>query len=371
MDNLTEFNKVAMTSKKIIADFIYFQLKKLNWQDENHCFASAGFNGPHFNLETPVRNTCHWLVTMIIANNWLEDKEISKTITAMANWLLENNPYYLNGAYKMRQHPGGDCTNGVIGPSWILECLIRLNKYKADDRTKNRADEMINKLTFSKNIGLWHRFDPFTNNKKIDYTYDHQVWLAAVLAEFGKFENVDLFLNKSLGRLMQLRKNGLINHVAFAVSMKGLLLWFIYLLRQKIDKVKILSLEKSYHHYVLFGLARIKHFLPENKIFTSYLLRQALEYQEQFNINEYIDLPLAISYNSPGFEFPLIGFEFRKSFSTFNQNLSNTINWQIKHTFNTNRNSCLNAKDPINLTARIYELTLFVEYFSSIKECVE
>ena len=39
-----------------------------------HGFAHAGFNGPYYNQDTPVRNSAHWIVTY----SYLYEKQESK-----------------------------------------------------------------------------------------------------------------------------------------------------------------------------------------------------------------------------------------------------------------------------------------------------
>ncbi len=349
-------------AKTWIENFSYAQMNKFNWVDRQRCFASPGCNGPYFALETPVRNTCHWLVTFLILNTWLKDKEVLRHIEGMRRWLLDDNAYYVGcGVFKIRQQPGLDICNGVIGPAWVLESLARLDRYLEDSKAYVLAHRVIKQLKFSRKFGMWQRSDPLNNNYRIDYTYDHQAWLAAAITDVGGFEEPRLFLDKTAEGLMRLRADGRIRHIAYANSVRGILARMAFARREHTAYQDIEVVEKSYHHYVLFPLARMKNRFEYHTLYNSSLLKHATGYLNSINIDELSNYPLCVSYNAPGFEFPMLALVLGEHANNFSKKLQKVMDWQQLHTFNDDHNACLNAADPLTLTARIYELALFVE----------
>lgn len=356
-------------AKKWIEQFSFAQMGKLNWIDRNHCFACPGTNGPHFALETPVRNTCHWLVTMLILSTWVDDKEVSACIDGMRNWLLKDNKYLIDkGVYKIRQQAGYDTCNGVIGPAWVLEALSRLYRYRSDEYALMTGEDIISRLGFNDKIGMWKRCDPITKNFRIDYTYDHQAWLAAAISDFGYSENVQKFLDKTLNGLMKLRPDGRVRHISYACTIRGVLARLAFKKREAVDMKSIDQMEKSYHHYVLFPLARLKSSFQEHDLFQSDLIVDSVRYMESVDLGELSEYPLCVSYNAPGFEYPIIALNLGDYSSGFVSSLLQVMDWQVEQTFNSTNTGCINSPDPLTLSSRIYELALFVEKYNEMKQ---
>lgn len=366
----TEIELIKNRCQVWIEKFAYAQMNKFNWVSRQHCYASPGCNGPHFAIETPIRNTCHWLITFLILNSWAQDKEISRYIEAMRKWLLEDNAYRVEGVFKIRQQPGYDICNGVIGPAWVLETLSRLSLYLGDSEAHALGLEIIEQLGFVSALGMWKRNDPLNKNYRIDYTYDHQAWLAASMVDFGILDAPQMFLDKTLGGLMRLRADGRVCHISYASSIRGLLGRVAYARQERIAAERVAYVEKSYHHYVLFPLARMKNTFKNHSLYSSGLMTSAVNYLKDIHLEELENYSLCVSYNAPGFEFPMLAFGFGEHIPEFVKGMQAVMDWQVSHTFNDEHNACLNAPDPLTLTARIYEVALFVEACSSAQSNV-
>jgi hypothetical protein len=83
----------------------------------------AGHNGPYFDKETPVRNTCHWLVTFLTAYEKTKKEEFLKASEKCIDYLLKEKQKYKYN-YLCRKSEKKDECNGLIGPAWIMEALI-------------------------------------------------------------------------------------------------------------------------------------------------------------------------------------------------------------------------------------------------------
>ena len=147
-------------------------------REEGGCYFPGGWNGPHLALETPVRNSCHWLVTYSILYDITGVEKYKVRSYELFRWLNDGNPFYQNGFYINRQRQGQDFCNGVIGNAWIIEAFSIFESVFKESTSKNK---IIDSMKFDSRTSLWHRFDPINRNYKIDYTFDHQAWYASSL----------------------------------------------------------------------------------------------------------------------------------------------------------------------------------------------
>ena len=111
-------NDLLETLLTIEANYSKFLVRR-----KNALYFAGGWNGPHFALETPVRNSCHWLVTYSILFNVTGDEKYKKHAYDIFHWLTIDNPFFQSGYYINRQRQGQDFCNGVIGNAWIYEAF--------------------------------------------------------------------------------------------------------------------------------------------------------------------------------------------------------------------------------------------------------
>ena len=351
----------------IVADFIASLKEAQRWiihLDNKNAYMPAGHNGPHYALETPIRNTSHWSVAYLIAAKFNLLKEASKISNLFRNWLLNDNVHYQKGCYVLRQSGKSDWCNGVIGHAWVLEALSRFTNFYSDKKSKERADEIVSKHKFNKRASAWHRYDPFTKRYSVDFTFDHQAWFAASLCDYNKTENVKTFLDHCNSGGFRIRKNGLINHLHFAPVPKNYVNRLQYKFNDLINPKRSKIVEEGYHIYTLFPLSRIKLYIPDHPFFESKVFQDALNYCTKENILKMKTNCYGFSYNAPGLELPMTALAFGTRMPIKKEDIESIYNAQNSYS----RPECSalhtqNNSDALTLSARIYELALFIEAY--------
>lgn len=69
----SEYVKNCLSTLELLASE---KLKKF----EDDGFAESGCNGPYADHDTPLRNTAHWCVTLVILYKWKNDSSYLKTV---------------------------------------------------------------------------------------------------------------------------------------------------------------------------------------------------------------------------------------------------------------------------------------------------
>jgi hypothetical protein len=331
--------------------------------DDSKGHMPAGNNGPHYALETPVRNTAHWLIAYIVADQLeILPNSYKNIITYLRNWLINDNPHYKNGWYVMRQKGFMDWSNGVIGPSWVLEALIRLNKYYNDDEAYQRVNEIYSKHAFCQNGRAWKRYDTVNRRYGLDSTLDHQAWFAASAVECGNINDTQKFLDRCYDKGMRIRIDGRISHLFYTNTAKN----YINRIQFKIAEIRqpktINDIETAYQIYTIFPFARIYKYLPEHKLFKTEKFKKALDFCTYENLKKTKNSTYGYSYNAPGFELPLVHSIFSPHMPITTEEVLKIFYEQLEYTkCKSNELHTRNTKDPYTLSARIYELALFLE----------
>lgn len=351
----------------IVSDFVRALDEAQKWIiqiDNKSAFMPPGQNGPHYHLETPVRNTAHWSVAYLIAAEHDLFSEAASISLLFRNWLLNDNPHYQQGCYVLRQSGRSDWCNGVIGNAWVLEALARFGMLLHDKRAESRAFGIVQNSRFNKSAGAWHRYDPFTKRFSIDFTFDHQAWFAAALCDLQTTGNVSIFLDHCLQGAFRVRNNGLIHHLFFAPSLKNYINRLQYKLSDLKSPERSRTIEEGYQIYTLFPLARIKHHISNHPFFESKIFQAALDFCTKENILKMQINRYGFQYNAPGLELPMLALIFGDQMSVTEEDIEDIYNAQNQHT--RTGDSALythNNPDPLTLSARIYELALFIEAY--------
>jgi hypothetical protein len=326
----------------------------------------AGHNGPYFDVETPIRNTAHWLTLFSILYG----------ITAKANYKARAERLYAylaspgfakNGtAYTHRQKPGKDRCNGVIGAAWVIEALVRYGRYVGNDEALELARQIAASCPFIEGQAAWKRLDPVDGATTIDATYNHQAWLAAAIAEADASlaERASLFLDRSIDGAFRLRPNGRIDHLMYLRGGFNRAAQVKHTLQSVKDDKKVSEKEDGYHLFVLFALARLKRALPNHPFFANESLRKSLRYvAEPAFLGKLANSHYAYPYNAPGFEMPLIVAVFQPV-----EPVLQTVDCMLvyeeqkRRTFSNQVGLHVDGcPDPCTLAARAYELAMSLE----------
>lgn len=349
--------------------------------------ATAGVNGPYRFVDTPVRNSGHWLIIASYLWKVTREEKYKKLAFCMAEYLVSEQKKTVSGAIECMTGERFDHLNGLIGQAWTIESLVYA--YEVFNRSDylDTAVEIFFSQSFDESSCLWERLEINGENIGFDYTLNHQVWFAcAGLMILDNLENdrihreVYRFLERLDERYFDVYSNGLIKHYGtmknpqirpLSFQIKRVIKdWFVPLRRKDPNRFDSKVLEKGYHLFELYGYAVIHQYYPDYALFKKEKFSKALRYgldlktlNRIFNIKPVLDgaddgltrmNKFAYAYNSPAFEYPLIEYSFT---GCIDESAANELlRIQKKLTYNdlTGKLDRFNY-DPETLTARMYE----------------
>jgi hypothetical protein len=368
----------------IIKEIADFQLKLL---DENG-YIESGINGPYSCRDTEVRNTAHWIG--IYKYIWIKSKDLRylHAIKKLADYLCLDKHYGQSGAVKCIIDDKMDHLNGTIGQAWVIEGLV--NAYESTKNSKyiDRAVDIFKSQKFNYKLHLWERIELDGKNLGIDYIFNHQLWFAASGSLILEYRNVkeiseqvnDFVLN--LEKLFEVYKDGLIKHYVSGYkppkkSLTKIIACKFFCFMKKFDpRFDIRSFEKAYHIFDLYGFALLHKRYNKSMIFCDLKLIKAIDYaqnidklNQEFNIEHFL-VPktnrliklnkYAYPYNSPAFEFPFVDYILNNNLNV--NKYDKLWEFQVKATYHSQQKLfSYNTNDPKTLTARLYELTRYLE----------
>ncbi len=321
----------------------------------------AGSNGPHNHHSTPVRNTCHWLITFLKVYKITNDKKFLEAAEKCVVYLLEEKKKYKYN-YPQRNLKGRDRCNGIIGPAWVIESLIIASREMRREDLSDLAYTILLMHEFDEEKGLWYGRE-IDGSIITNWTFNQQLWLTAVASMFSKksypeaHKRVNIFVSK-IDDKIALYKNGLIWQAVALVpwnlfGLKALLLG----IRTKTTKRRE-EIRKAigYHQFNLYGFGILKENYPDFSFWNSEKFRKVLEYSESKKYRE------GLENNEYGFGYNVAGIEMAYVLSVFKKESEDLQRTWLEEQFLRNydfkkRLLCKNTKDPETLSARIYEAT--------------
>jgi len=225
------------------------------------CFP-AGNNGPYNDVETNYRNTAHWIIIYIAAWKLTDELKYFEIANAEVDYILRNSPRH-KYPYECRESVSRDATNGVIGQAWIAEGLIYAWKHMDRADALLEAERLYEIHEFNSSKNAWHTVNADGSIGKIDGTFNHQLWFAAIASMLPYSERRDSEIRRFLsvnGLNPQLNRDSIIFHNT-AIGEKGFLKLLISNPRKQIRKKlkEILDVERSiaYHCFNLYAYAML------------------------------------------------------------------------------------------------------------------
>lgn len=323
----------------------------------------SGHNGPYHDVETPVRNTSHWLITFLKAYKITGDKKYLEGARQAGSYLAGHEARPMRATFWHRKNPEKDFCNGLIGQAWTLEALAEAVEPLDDSNLYRIAEEVFLLHPFDMEAGIWRRVGVDGMYLPIDGTFNHQLWFAAVGGLLSPYsskvrERVKRFVDR-LPYLVNLYPSGLIRHKLFLNSnifkKAKRLAGMVKIIYSKVKKQEVYK-ATGYHQFNLYALALLKRIFPTNDFWESkefislWKFARSKKYRYDLESNLY-----GYPYNPPGFEmaFALEVFSLN---SVAEQ--SRWVREQFKRCFNFDNNlMVLNTVDPMTHAARIYEAT--------------
>lgn len=342
-----------------------------------------GHDGPHFDVETPVRNTSHWLMTFQKAYEITKEKKYFNAVEELANYLISKEARPMSATFFHRKNPNKDFSNNLIGQAWTIEALIAASKLFENEKYENIAKEVFLSHKFDKNMGLWKRRNVDGSSNTIDGTFNHQLWFAAICSTLNiNMDSFNFFMDM-IPRQIIVKNNGLIyipiKRAANKIEKKifGRIITIWNLLDDEINNYKAIG----YHAFHLYGFALLYNNFPDYSFWESRLFKKILLYPLRKEFEKKLDTTFTgctlgkippedkkLIHNRYGFAYNPPGFEIAFAFLTFKDYLPSNIDvenlasyWvskQINRCYNFNTKMMeKNTEDPETLSARIYEAT--------------
>lgn len=300
-------------------------------------YATAGHNGPHGHLDTPVRNTAHYLVIYSYLFKITGEDKYKKISEIFADYLISEQKKSKSGAIQCMVTDKFDHLNGLIGQGWVIEALLYYHETFHDKACIEVAKSIFFAQQYDFSKHLWNRIELDGTNIGIDPTYNHNIWFAACsykLNDYCEGNEVDTIvrdlLTKGAERDFRVYVNGLLHHhvnlseePAIKAARKKIRIKYLLTPLRFVNPKKLSPhyMEYAYHIFDMYGFCILKERYADLPLFKSERFNKAQVLAcnielinkrchagstKDFNVYSY-------SYNSPAFEWPFVskvlGFE--------------------------------------------------------------
>lgn len=352
---------------------------------------NTGINGPYDDPETEVRNLSHLIVITAIEYLVFSNSSCLSLVKNMAERLMTMKGE--DGTYKMRQKQGKDLCNGVIGHAWLNEGYIYAFKATGDKRYLEEAVRICKMHLFQPKLGLWGRPNKGNANAAIDFTFNHQLWYAAMLGEVLQYYFVDELkaeldtFFKRLNQNMIVNSQGRIAHHIFRrLGLKESVRMFIkhkkIALLETMNKPGFMYKEIGYHVFNLMAFSRLYNLYSSKPFFHSGKFLRTLKFVESEEYQSWLlsaDIKMDGStfgksltreeemINIYGYPYNVPGFELVYCLASFNGLIdSKAVETILKNQFEQTWNRELGlfgdkCHDATTINYRIYEYYRYLE----------
>ena len=350
--------------------------KRLFWLDAHTALMPGGHNGPYFDLESPVRNSAHWLATMALAFHLTSDEGFRNAGAGLARYLESTRPSIDGGSVHRQRFPK-DWTNGIIGPAWESEGLALAGRHLGLESASVVGAAMLRRLGFDEEKGLWQVFDPPTRSRGIDRTVNHQTYCTAIAAEYPDDTvlraRVKRFISAALPNLLRTDTEGVLKHhipetppqrlkhtvtdrartkMAPALRRAALRPGAVYDRSQR---------DRGYHLFALYSAVRLSRAAARPEILEFPAVRRAIAIVPSLTADPgYRTNSYTFAYNPPGFELPyVVLYGADVSENTLAASARDVLITQMDTSLDTVTGLFTGGTDdPLTLAARAFELGL-------------
>lgn len=364
-----------MISDIKLYDVLYLTAKNaLKFQDESGAFP-PGHNGVRFDPETPVRNTSHWLITMLKVYSYSKEEVFKESAIKALNYLLRKEARPMGATFWHRKKPEKDFCNGLMGQAYTIESLAIAYKELGINNAKIVSEEVFLMHPFDEKTGLWQRVSVDGSYLSADGTFNHQLWFAASGALLWKYggnievnRRVTVFMaNLNINmKLYKIKNKGLIKHPLLRnlSNEDGKFNKFI-LLRTMLRQIKEKETKHAigYHMFNLYALSLLKSVYPNHLFWETRKCKMILKYMIS---SDYLNIAENPSFSTPyspaGFETSFVERAFALETFYPSQNnideLERLIKAQIIKTYDFNSHMMSKCTaDSQTQAARIYKAT--------------
>jgi hypothetical protein len=328
----------------------------------------AGRNGPYADRETPVRNTAHWLITLLHVHGLSGEAAFRDAAARAAAYLAADAARPMGATFLCRTLPERDFCNGLIGQAWAVEALAAASEGLGEPRYGALAREVFLMHPFDEGAGLWRCVNVEGSYGPFDMTFNHQLWFAAsgaLLDDDPRGEvgaRVARFLDRTLESHLKIDPTGRIAHFVPAPRRRGAARRLLARVVQPIRRLRrggaMVAKEIGYHAFNLYAFALIRGRLPGHPLWRSPRLLAALRFAGTPAYEGGLeDNTFGYPYNPPGFEVAFAAQAFAAEWRG-PRPAAWWVGQQLRRTYDPARRMlCRNTVDPNTLAARLYEAT--------------
>ncbi|HYF75368.1 MAG TPA: hypothetical protein VD757_02170 [Candidatus Nitrosocosmicus sp.] len=356
-------------------DLLYLSAKNaIPLQNEQGAFP-PGHNGVRFDPETPVRNTGHWLITMLKVYELTQETVFKESAEKALDYLLSSEARPMNATFWHRKKPQKDFCNGLMGQAYTVEALAEAYRVTGRTDAKTIADEVFLLHPFDNETGLWRRVAVDGSYLSADDTFNHQLWFAASGALLWKSggndevkRRVTVFVD-NLHRNMKLyntRYKGLIKHPLLQnlsdsndiISKAKKFVAEAKQIRKKETKHAI-----AYHMFNLYALSLLRLCYPDHSFWEHKKCKMVLQFMQSDQYRNIAEDPaFSIPHSPGGFETSFIERAFTLEVfygkGKYLEEQERLVSEQFKKNFDFDKYMMNSATaDPVTQSARIYKAT--------------
>lgn len=316
-----------------------------------------GHNGLYRHPETPVRNTAHFLITFSKAFHLTDETPYETAARRCLDHLLKDCPHREEVGFAFRDAMGGDRSNGLIGPAWLIEALVWAANFLESPQALALGKQLFLNHPLNTEVVAWHRIEPDGRKLSPDGTFNHQLWFAAAAAPLAMHSSeiaaaLQRFL-ESLPKYFLLNSKGRITHnlmtprSAWRIRLKRLLdRRFARLMKEK---------EIGYQAFNLLAFGMLRQAGASLPSLVGKRVERAFAYLETTEFREGIgNSKFGYPYNPPGWEIPVA---HRLWFGQPRPDAPLWFTSQVDRSFNASTSTMdRDTPDAETLTARTYEL---------------
>ena len=319
---------------------------------------APGHNGPYQDPETPVRNTAHWLLTLLRAHELRGDARFADAAARAAAYLASPAARPHGATFLCRTNPNKDFCNGVIGQAWVIEALAAASAQLGDLRWRELAAKVFLLHPFDVAAGIWRRRHIDGRIGEFDTTFNHQFWFAAAGALLDDDPHgvigsrVLRFLARAGEAHFRVARSGRILH-RFAAPVGSP----ARTVPESADAM--VRKEIAYHAFNLYAFALLRQRIASHAIWASAALRAALDFVAS---DEFLagldDNRFAYPYNPVGFE---VAFALQV-FAPAARHPERSDRWWVERQLarrdaRLQHGTAAPAEDRVTGAARLYEAT--------------
>lgn len=351
--------------------------------------AVEGHNGPHGHLDTPVRNTAHYLIIYSYLYSKTKDAKYKKICVKFADYLCEMQQKSYSGAIECMRNDKFDHLNGLIGQAWVIEALVYYYEKFKDKSCLAVAKNIFYSQKYDYDLHVWHRVELDGRNIGIDNAYNHQVMFAACSYKLSNYCN-DPEIDKIIcdfiehtDRDFNTYHNGLLMHsidiksVEIEKAKRKKFIKFC-LTPFKVFDSKMFDakyIERAYHIFDIYCFSILQERYGKLPLFSSDKYKKAVKlaldiehYNKDNGVNRYLKKGgqfniFSYSYNSPLFEYPDVAYIN----GAYDEKISAKI-YDVQKLLMLDDNSKLFSKNNPDIetwNAKAYEIVRFLEKYDS------